>query len=131
MFLHFVRFLTAVRLNNSGYRNYYCMSRFREAWLRLKELVKPSQREPRSWLKTGQPPQPQVDSTLFEDFKAWWLRARTRVFRLVAGLLALVDVAMGALLFSNVWYMNLILYAYLVPSFLILLHYLRLTRNEA
>ena len=107
------------------------MSRLREAWLRFKELVKPPQREPRSWLKTGQLTQPQSDSTLFEDFKSWWLRARTRVFRIVAGLLALVDVIMGTLLFSNVWYMNLILYAYLVPSFLILLHYLRLTRDQS
>lgn len=64
-----------------------------------------------------------------DAFKALWLRVRTRVFRVCAALLAIIDILLGMVLFSNVWYLNLILYAYLVPSFLILIHYLRLTKN--
>lgn len=66
---------------------------------------------------------------LWGRFVGFWARVRTRVFRVLAGFLAVVDLGLAVLLYSNVWYMNLILWAVTVPQFLILIHYLRLTRD--
>lgn len=109
------------------------------AWLRLRGFLKrwvgpPSRREIRSWLVDDAPApmEEETDSHLWElwgRFAGFWGRIRRRVFRTFAGLLALVCVAAGVLLYSNVWYMNLILYGILAPNFIILLHYLALTRK--
>ena len=95
----------------------------------------PAKKEIRSWV-VDDSPAPTMKETggslweLWGRFAGFWGRVRTRVFRAAAGILALVCVALGVLFYSNIWYLNLILYAFLVPNTLILLHYLRLTRHR-
>ena len=101
---------------------------------RVRALFAPPERKPVGWLVGDEPaPTPKTPNTFADflsDFKAFWVRARTRLFRVAAGLLALVDLGLGILLYSNVWYLNLMLYAVIVPHILILIHYLRLTRSN-
>lgn len=111
------------------------MESVRRVWDRVRVFFSKPKREVRSWIVDDHP-QAVAEAEhvslwgYVDGFKAFWMRVRNRVFRVLAALLALVDIILGAILYSNVWYMNLILYAYLVPSFLILIHYMRLTRVE-
>ena len=110
------------------------MESLRRAWGRLRGFFSPPKREVQSWVVDDSPP-PRVEaaeSSLWvyvEGFKAFWLNQRRRVLRLLAAIVALTDIILGAVLYSNIWYLNLMLYAYLVPSFIITIHYVRLTRN--
>ena len=110
-------------------------SRLREAYLRLKSYIVPA-REEVHWVvgEEAIEEKPRSDvkplASYFSDFATFWASVRRRFFRILAALVAVADLALGILLLSNVWYYNLILYAYLVPSFIITVHYLRLTRNS-
>ena len=110
------------------------MERLRGWADRVRALFTPPEREVKSWIVDESPP-PRVEeaeSSLWvyvEGFKAFWVDQRRRVLRLLAGLVALTDLILGAVLYSNIWYLNLMLYAYLVPSFIIAIHYVRLTRK--
>lgn len=97
-------------------------------WDKIRQLFQPSKRKIKSWY-ANENTEPLAPTSGVNGFVEWWKSVRNRIFRVAARVLVLVDIFMAILLYSNVWYMNLILYAYLVPSFLILLHYLRLTRN--
>ena len=106
-----------------------------KAWGKpIRAFLAPPPRKQVSWVVGEESaPEPAKSRPMREalvGFIGFWARVRTRVFRVFAGLLAIVDVALGVLLFSNVWYLNLFLYAFLVPNFLIMVHYLRLTRNS-
>lgn len=110
------------------------MQRLRGWAERVRAFLVPPTRKQVSWVVGEESaPEPLKSRPVREalvGFIGFWTRVRTRVFRVFAGLLAVVDVALGVLLFSNVWYLNLFLYAFLVPNFLIMVHYLRLTRNS-
>lgn len=104
----------------------------------IRELLKkwfrpPPKRVIRSWIVDEAEPIPIEEGgklwVVWAGFAGFWGRVRTRVFRAFAGLLAIVNLGLAVLLYSNVWYMNLILYAILIPNFLILIHYLRLTKD--
>jgi len=89
-------------------------------------------KKPSGWLVGDEPAptqKPTAAENLFSGFKAFWVNQRRRVLRLLAALVALTDLILGAFLYSNIWYLNLLLYAYLVPSFIITIHYMRLTRK--
>ena len=101
-------------------------------WDTLKRLfAAPRKREIKSWYASENVPveKPSGAWALWGSFVGFWMRVRTRFFRICAGLLALVDLGLAVVLYSNVWYMNLILWAVTIPQFLILIHYLRLTRS--
>ncbi len=110
------------------------MGRLRALFDRLHGFFTPPKRRPPSWIvgEEAAPeaaPQRSIREVLI-GFIGFWGRVRTRVFRWAAGLLVLVCLALGVALYSNVWYLNLVLYTILVPNILILIHYLRLTRRE-
>jgi len=94
----------------------------------------PAKKEIRSWV-VDDSPAPTMKETggslweLWGRFAGFWARVRARVFRAFAAALTLVWLAAGVLLYSNIWYLNLMLYVILIPNILILLHYLRLTRK--
>lgn len=108
------------------------MGKYLDALKRL--LSPPPKRVIKSWIVDGNEPAAADEGgaawRTWASFAGFWRRVRTRVFRAFAGLLAIVSLGLAVLLYSNIWYMNLILYAILVPNFLILIHYLRLTKNE-
>lgn len=110
------------------------MQRIRGWVERVRAFFSPPKKRPVAWI-VGEEAAPEEPTPLkpvrevFVGFAAFWGRVRTRVFRGFAWLLVAVCVALGVVLYSNVWYLNLIIYAILVPNFLILIHYLRLTRN--
>ncbi len=111
------------------------VERLRGLWGRVRGWFgPPSGEEIRGWLVDDAPPiTPERRSIPLRDyvdrFLGFWGRIRTRLFRVFAALLAVLCVAAGVLLYSNIWYMNLLLYGIIVPNFLILIHYMRLTKN--
>ena len=97
------------------------MERVRDSLRRLRERRKPRWTVGEEDVK--QPPLRSVSAVLL----GWWVHIRGIFFRVLATLTAVIDLLAVALLWSNVWYMNLLVCAYAVPNFLIMIHYLRLT----
>lgn len=92
------------------------------------EKVAPRKRVERQWI-SGEPnlqPEKPAPPPILDAARV----ARSRVLRVMAAALLLTDIGFAVMLYSDVWYLNLILYAYLVPNMLVLLHYIGVTRNS-
>lgn len=55
-----------------------------------------------------------------------WLRWRWRVLGIISAVNVAVNLGLMVLLYSSTWYMNLIIFLFLIPNTAMLLHYRRL-----
>jgi hypothetical protein len=93
-------------------------------WLEeLKERLKKAEEEP-SWeepVAEEKPASTPIGERLSRVFSWRW-----RVFSALAKVNVVLNIALVILLYSNTWYLNVLLFLFLAPNTVMLLHYLRL-----
>ena len=94
----------------------------REWFERMREKIWEAREEKPEWEEPEEKPASTPIGERFSGVFSW----RWRVFSALAKVNVVFNIALVILLYSNTWYLNVLLFLFLAPNTVMLLHYLRL-----